>query len=72
MIRALLRLLRRGRGEHPGYGFGGYTGPAPEGQQAVPLRHGEYVYRASDGTAWHVQQHPDGDIRTQLDTEEEA
>lgn len=72
MIRALLRLLRCGRALRHGYARGGYTGPGSKFQPAGYLHRGEYVYRASDGTFWHVEQHPGGDIRTQLDTEEEA
>lgn len=72
MIRALLRRLLGSQSPRTGYRAGGYTGSASKYQPNGYLHHGEYVYYASDGTFWHVQRHPDGDIRTQLDTEEET
>ncbi len=72
MIRALLRRLRCGLRPRRGYAAGGYVGPGSKYQPAGYLHRGDYVYRASDGTFWHVQQDPDGDTRTQLDPEGEA
>lgn len=67
MIRALRRLLNKR------YARGGIVhSGAADYQPAGIIHHGEYIYRDADGTVWHVQQHPDGDTRTQLHPEEEA
>ena len=66
MIQALLRRALSKRSTRTGYAAGGYVGPASNYQPAGYLHHGEYIYRDADGTVWHVQQHPDGDTRTQL------
>ena len=52
------------------YAQGGHVGPPNKYMPAVAIRHGEYIYRDRNGTVWHVQQHPDGDIRTPLNAEE--
>lgn len=66
LTRALLRRILGRQSNQTGYAAGGYTGPGSEYQPAAYLHHGEYVYRASDGTFWHVQRHTDGDTRTEL------
>lgn len=72
MIHALLRRILGSQPTPTGYTAGGHIGPASKHQPAGHLHHGEYIYRDADGTFWHVQQHPDGDIRTRLDSEEKA
>ena len=54
------------------YATGGYVNPSNSGGWTwVRIHPGEYLYRASDGTFWHVQQHPDGDIRTPVNVEDD-
>ena len=53
------------------YAQGGHVGPSSKYIPAGTIHHGEYIYRDRDGIVWHVQQHPNGDIRTPLNAEED-
>ena len=53
------------------YAQGGYIGPSSKYTSVGYLHHGEYIYRASDGTFWRVQRHPNGDIRTPVNVEDD-
>ena len=53
------------------YAQGGYIGLSSKYTSVGYLHHGEYIYRASDGTFWRVQRHPNGDIRTPANVEDD-
>ena len=53
------------------YAQGGHISPANKYMPAGVIHHGEYIYRDRNGAVWHVQQHPDGDICTPVNVEDD-
>lgn len=54
------------------YAQGGYIDkPEDRFMRAGCIHYSEYICRDGSGTVWHVQKHPDGDIRTPLNMEDD-